>query len=341
MTDGTYLGPQPVAEVPDLAGPLEAVLEQWQDVRRWVAALPGATRVFLVGAGGSYLNVQAAQYVLDTGARVPASAVNSDEFFFRAPPGVGPGAVVLLLSGTGETPETVRAARWAVSRGAAVAAVTLKGDSPVARAAGTAFVGGSGDANQVLLQFLALALLEREGQDVTARLEALRALPGALEKTVHAFEQRAAEVVSVMKDVPVTHVLASGPLFGPASVLTSCYLQEMQWMHATTINADEFFQGPFEVIDRDTRTIVFLGEDATRPMGERVRTFLDTYSGPTCYLDTRDLEMPGIAPDQRSFVAPLVVAALVARLAAHYAAQRGYALAGRRYMWTVDYAITS
>ncbi|WP_432483981.1 SIS domain-containing protein [Kineococcus esterisolvens] len=340
MTDGTYLGPQPVAEVPDLAGPLRDVLAQWDDVRTWISGLPGITRVFLVGAGGSYLNVQAAQYVLDTGARVPAAAVNSDEFYFRAPPSVGPGALVLLLSGAGETPETVRAAEWAASRGAAVACVTLKATSPVAHAAGKVFAGGSGDANQVLLQFVALALLEREGRDVGAELAALRALPAALETGVRAFEERAAEVVSVMKDVPVTHVIASGPLFGPASVLTSCYLQEMQWMNAMTINADEFFQGPFEVIDDTTRTIVFLGEDATRPMGERVRTFLDKYSGPTCYLDTRNLEMPGIAPGQRAFVSPLVVSALVARLAAHYAAQRGYALAGRRYMWTVDYAIT-
>ena len=59
-------------------------------------------------------------------------------------------------------------------------------------------------------------------------------------------------------------------------------------MHAATINADEFFQGPFEVIDQATRSIVFLGEDDTRPMGERVRRFLDRYGGETFYVDGRD-----------------------------------------------------
>jgi len=93
---------------------------------------------------------------------------------------------------------------------------------------------------------------------------------------------------------------------------------------------------PVEGRFRDGRG-VFLGEDETRPMGERVRRFLNTYGGETYYVDSADLELPGIPADQRGYVAPLVYAALVARLAAHYAAVRGYALEGRRYMWKVDY----
>lgn len=338
MTNGTYLGPSPVAPAPEgLRSSVEHACSLWAPIRQFVADVPDLRRVYLVGAGGSFIGLTAAQFVLDSEALTPSAAINSDELFFRSPPGVGPGALVIALSGTGNTPETVRAAEWALSRGAAVAAVTLKADGPLAQALPTAFVARSGEGNQVLLQLVALAVLDRDGVDVSAHLAALRALPTALEAAVDAFEPKAAEIAAAMHDVPVTYALASGPLIGPANTFTSCFLQEMQWMHAATINADEFFQGPFEVFDEETRCLVFLGEDDTRPMGERVSRFLDQYSGRTWYLDGRDLELPGIAADQRAFVAPVVFYSLMFRLAAHYAAVRGYALEGRRYMWQFPY----
>lgn len=338
MTDGTYRGPGPVAPVPDdIAPSMEHALSLWERIDAHIASLPAVDRVFLVGAGGSLMGVQAAQYLLDTAAITPASSYNSDEFFFRAPASVGPGALVVVLSGTGETPETVRAGEWAQERGAAVVGVTLKAEGPLAQALDTAFVAQTGQGTQLVLQLVALAVLRRDGVDVADRLAALRALPQAMVATVSAFEPRAEELAAALKDVPVTYLVTSGSLMGPGQTFTTCYLQEMQWMHAATINADEFFQGPFEVFDGETKSIVFLPEDATRPMGERVQSFLDQYSGTTYYVDSRDLQLSGIASSERAFVAPLVFATLVSRLAAHWAAARGYALEGRRYMWQFAY----
>jgi fructoselysine-6-P-deglycase FrlB-like protein len=339
MTDGTYLGPGPVAAFPDdVVSSQEHALELWPAIDEHIGSLPGTIRrVFLVGAGGSYHAMVPAQWVLDKYAATATVTLNSDEFFYRAPASVGPDSLVVVLSGTGNTPETIQAGEWAESRGAAVVAVTLKQDGPLARSISTSFVAESGHGSQLVLQLIALAILKREGTDISAFHSALTALPKALLETLEKFEPRAAEIAASMKDVPVTNVLASGPVFGAASTFTMCYLQEMQWMHAATINADEFFQGPFEVIDKDTKTIVFLSEDDSRPMGERVRRFLETYSGETHYIDGRDLPVPGVAASERAYVLPLVFHALVARLAAHYAAVRGYALEGRRYMWKVDY----
>lgn len=339
MTDGTYLGPRPVAPFPDdVVSGQEHALTLRETIERFVAGLPaGLRRVFLVGAGGSMLGFVPAQYWLDHKAKIPVVTMNSDEFTYRAPPGVGPESLVILLSGTGKTRETVRAATWARERGAAVAAVTLKADGLLAQSVETAFVAQTGHGSQIALQLVALALLQREGVDTSAEHAALRALPTALLHALEVFEPRSQAIAEAMKDVPVTYVLASGPLFGAASTFTMCYLQEMQWMHAATINADEFFQGPFEVIDRETRTILFLGEDATRPMGERALRFLEGYSGPTFVVDGREFELPGVASAQRAYILPLVYHGLAARLAAYYSALRGYALEGRRYMWQFDY----
>ena len=339
MTDGTYIGPQPVAPFPDdVVSAQQHALGLRPAIEDHLLGLASRLdRIFLVGAGGSLLGLVPAQYLLDKHALTPTVSLNSDEFYYRAPASVGPGSLVVLFSGTGRTRETIRAAEWAIGRGAAVVAVTLKEEGELAKAVPTAFIARTGHGSQIVLQLVALALLQREGFDTAARHRALAALPTALLAALEGFEPRTRAIAEAMKDVPVTQVFASGPLFGAASTFTMCYLQEMQWMHAATINADEFFQGPFEVIDKATRSIVFLGEDDTRPMGERVRRFLDRYGGETFYVDGQDFALPGVEPAERGGVLPLVFHGLAARLAAHYSAVRGYALEGRRYMWKVDY----
>ncbi|WP_411375064.1 SIS domain-containing protein [Arthrobacter sp. MPF02] len=338
MTDGTFIGIQPVKEIPgNIRESQEHALTLWPDIRSYILDLPELTRVYLVGAGGSLSGLHAAQYLLDRRGTTPVTSVNSDEFYHRDSPGVGPGALVIAFSAAGMTPETAQAASLAQERGAAVAAVTLNAEGALANAVKTAFVARTGDGNQILLQLLALAILEREGQGVAAELSALRALPAATETAVHAFEPLAAKIADIMKDVPVTYLIASGSLQGMGSTFTSCFLQEMQWMHAATINANEFFQGPFEVFDKDTKSILYLPEDETRPMAERADRFLEEYSGETYRVDSRDLELPGIPQQLRAFVAPLVFYPLAFRLAAHYAAVRGYSLEGRRYMWQFAY----
>jgi fructoselysine 6-phosphate deglycase len=338
MTDGTFTGIQPVKEIPgNIRESQEHALTLWPDIRSYIVGLPELNRVYLVGAGGSLSGLHAAQYFLDRRATTPVASVNSDEFYYRASPGVGPGALVISFSAAGTTPETVKAASWAQERGAAVVAVTLNAEGTLAQSINTAFVGKNGDGNQILLQLLALAILEREGRSVAAELSALAALPAASETAVSAFEPYAAKIAENMKDVPVTYLIASGSLQGMGSTFTSCFLQEMQWMHAATLNANEFFQGPFEVFDKNTKSILYLGEDETRPMAERVDRFLEEYSGETFRVDSRELELPGIPQDLRAFVAPLVFYTIAFRLAAHYAALRGYSLEGRRYMWQFAY----
>ncbi|MDQ1058352.1 fructoselysine 6-phosphate deglycase [Arthrobacter globiformis] len=338
MTDGTFIGVQPVKEIPDnLRSSQEHALTLWPEIESFVAGIPDLKRVYLVGAGGSLSGLNAVQYLLDRRSKIPATSVNSGEFYHRGSPGVGSGAFVMALSAAGTTPETVRAASWAQERGAAVAAVTLNAEGDLAKAVNTAFVAETGDGNQLLLQLVALAILKREGQDVADELSALSALPAAAEKAVRAFEPFAAKIAENMKDVPVTYLIASGSLQGMGTTFTSCFLQEMQWMHAATINANEFFQGPFEVFDKETKSILYLSEDETRPMAERAERFLQKYSGETFVIDSRDLELPGIPENQRSFIAPLVFYTIAFRLAAHYAAVRGYSLEGRRYMWQFAY----
>jgi fructoselysine-6-P-deglycase FrlB-like protein len=247
---------------------------------------------------------------------------------------MGPGSLVVLASYTGTTKETVAAAKTARRTGATVIAAAKEG-SPLAEAADAAFSGKS-DLFELVVAYELLAATGAE-LDATAVDQALAALPEAVRHAVEQADPQLADIAEAFKDEPITYVLGSGPSYGWAYGLAMCFLQEMQWKHAAAFNSGEFFQGAFEMVDDDTAVLLWIGDDASRPMGERAKAFLDRYCKKAQYVDVRDLELPGVPKSVRGDVSPIVVGALANRLAQHYESVRGHDLETRRYMFKVEY----
>lgn len=304
----------------------------------YVASLveQGLRNIYFVGAGGSLICSYPAHYVLTQRSDIPAFQMQSDELNAAQPALMGEGSIVVLASYTGTTKETVAAARTARSTGATVVTAAKEG-TPLAEAADRNFVAKS----DIFELMLAYAVLKATGKLTGAQADAvnssLEALPEALRGAAEQSDQLLASVADKFKDDPVTYVLGSGPNQAWAYGMAMCYLQEMQWKHAAGFNAGEFFQGAFEVVDDDSAVILWLAEDASRPLAERARDFLDTYAKRAAYIDTKDVDLPGISTDVRPDLTPLVVAALASRLAQHYEAVRDHDLKTRRYMFKVDY----
>ncbi|KRF27513.1 SIS domain-containing protein [Phycicoccus sp. Soil802] len=294
----------------------------------------GLRNVYFVGAGGSIICSYPAHYLLQQKASFPAFQLQSDELNTSVPAVMGPGSLVVLASYTGTTKETVAAAKTAKATGATVIAAAKPG-SPLAEAADVAFTGKS-DLFELVVAFELLAATGAE-LDTEAVDQALAALPAAVRHAVEQAEAQLADIAEAFKDEPITYVLGSGPSYGWAYGLAMCFLQEMQWKHAAAFNSGEFFQGAFEMVDDDTAVLLWVGDDASRPMGERAKTFLDQYCKKAQYVDVRDLELPGIPESVRGEVSPIVVGALANRLAQHYESVRGHDLETRRYMFKVEY----
>ena len=294
----------------------------------------GLRNVYFVGAGGSIICSYPAHYLLQRKAPFPVFQLQSDELNCSTPALMGEGSLVVLASYTGTTKETVAAANTAKAAGATVIAAAKAG-SPLAEAADTAFSGKS-DLFELVVAY---ELLAATGADINhAEVDAaLKALPEAVRHAIEQAEPRLAEIADALKDEPITYVLGSGPSYGWAYGLAMCFLQEMQWKHAAAFNTGEFFQGAFEMVDDDTAVLLWLGEDASRPMAERGKRFLDTYCKKAQYVDVKDLELPGIPAAMRADVSPIVVGALANRLAQHYESVRGHDLETRRYMFKVEY----
>lgn len=301
-------------------------------VSKVVAA--GLRNVYFVGAGGSIICSYPAHYLLQQRATFPCFQLQSDELNCATPALMGPGSLVVLASYTGTTKETVAAAGTAKAAGATVFAAAKPG-SPLADAADVAFSGKS-DLFELLVAY---ALLDSTGAPYDGpRVDAaMAALPAAVHHAVEQADDQLAEIADSFKDEPITYVLGSGPSYGWAYGLAMCFLQEMQWMHAAAFNTGEFFQGAFEMVDDDTAVLLWLGEDASRPMAERGKAFLEQYCKKAKYVDVADLDLPGVPTELRADVSPIVLGALANRLAQHYEALRGHDLETRRYMFKVEY----
>jgi fructoselysine 6-phosphate deglycase len=320
----------------DFTEKLQETIEQRAAIVDVVRGLAdkGIKNVYFVGAGGSIISSYPAHYVLQARAAVPTFQVQSDELNCQVPRLMGAGSLVVLASYTGTTKETVAAAKTAKATGATVIAVAKEG-SPLAEAVDVAFKGKS-DLFELLVAY---AVLEVTGDlsDPATVDDGIQALPKALLAAVEQSEQRLAAIADAYQDAPFTYVLGSGPSYAWAYGFAMCFLQEMQWKQAAGYNSGEFFQGAFETVDQDSAVILWLGEDATRAMGERARKFLETYAPKHKVIDVKGLELPGVPDALRADFSPLVVGALANRLAQHYESVRGHDLQTRRYMFKVEY----
>ncbi|UNO43287.1 SIS domain-containing protein [Streptomyces sp. MST-110588] len=303
----------------------------------------GLRNVFLIGCGGSLTASYPVHFLLETRAAFPVFQMNSDEFNLRRPALLGEGSLVVVSSHTGTTKETVAAARYARSAGAKVAAISRDADSPLAQAADLALTYRSEDTvvapKGVLFGQLGHALLEFTGAqgDYAALRTAFEALPDALYTMQEEGEELAHSIATALADEDMTYVLSAGPNYGAGYGFTMCYLMEMQWKHGGSFHAGEFFHGAFEMVTEDQPVILFLGEDATRPMAERAKTFLDTYTRKAHYVDSRIFSLPGVPEAVRGDITPIALDVFVTRLARHYESVRGHDLDQRRYMFRVEY----
>jgi len=304
--------------------------------------------VFLVACGGSLSIMHPGKYFLDRfSAALTSDLYNADEFVARDPRILGPESLVILCSQTGTTKETVRAAQHARSRGALLIAMSLDTGSPLAGATDAAvqyqaaYTTGipidAADSNYAMLYRLLAGLVRIvDDVDLVAPLEhSLAKLQPVIDRAQILYRERFDAFAPRFRDTSAIYTVASGPGYGAAYSFSICVLMEMQRYDSQAIHANEFFHGPFEVVDKDACFIVMLGSDETRPLAVRARDFLLRFGAPDniLVLDAQELDLSGLSEELSGYLIPLVFFDTLWRFAYRLADLRQIPmLEGRRYM---------
>lgn len=315
-----------------LRGPIEQVAQRIHD--------SGAKNLYLIGAGGTYAAALPYEHLLRSRSTLPVRAVIGTEFLLAPDAEFGADSVAVFASVSGTTEDVLEAIAFAKSRGALTVGFTGYPDSPFAEAVDVVLLSAPKawpfDVQLLLLSTRLLAL-RGEFDDYEAFADELALVPELLAEVAKEADPFAAEFAERHRDTDYYFLSGAGNLWGFTYLYSMCILEEMQWLRTTRVHAAEFFHGSLELIERDTALLLFAGEDATRPLIDRVIRFAKQYSDDVTVIDTRDYALPGVSDRFRPLLAPLVADVVADRISNHLAEVRDHSLDLRRYYRKVEY----
>jgi fructoselysine-6-phosphate deglycase len=313
-----------------LRGEIEALVEELQhrDLKN----------VFLIGSGGSYADLLPYEYFLRSRSTLPVRAAIGPEFVLTPDPTFGAGSVAIFASATGTTDDVNKVIEFAKSRGAYTVGFTGQAESPFAKALDHVLISSAHSYDIQLLLFTAKLLSDRgEFDDYLTFADQLALLPRLLVDVAAKADPIAEAFAKKHKETDYHFLVGSGNLWGYTYLYSMCVLEECQWLHTTRVHAAEFFHGSLELVEKNTSVILFVGEDETRPLMERVIKFASKYSDDVSIFDTADYPLDGIDPAFRGILGPLVIGTVAGRISRHLELERNHDLSLRRYYRVVEY----
>lgn len=195
--------------------------------------------------------------------------------------GKGPPASLHDFLHPGTTKETTAAAEFARAKGATTIGLTVEPGSPLANACDhvvgfeapytTGVPIDAVNSNYSRIYQLVMGVVALTGgENLTEPLiKSLAALQVAIDKAQLVFAPLFDDYAPRFAKENVVYTVASGASYGAAYSFSICVLMEMQWINSQAIHANEFFHGPFEVLDKDRAFILMKGLDSTRALEDR------------------------------------------------------------------------
>jgi fructoselysine-6-phosphate deglycase len=326
-----------------IQGGAVAIADEARSLMRTLLA-EGVERLFFMGTGGVQLLTLPAIELAKRYSTFPVSAEYPAQVVLDPPAGLDDKAVVVIPSLSGTTKEGVELMAFLKKRGVRTISLTGHSDTPIAQEADHNFTNFAEDDTssesfylQTLLIVLALLAERGEYDGFDAAVAELKLLPGLLADAKAAFEGKAAELAATIKDETYHIFTGAGSAWPEANYYGMCILEEMQWIRTRPVHAADFFHGTLELVEPGVSVFVFKGEDALRPLADRVENFAKRYTDRVRTLDAASVKLPGISEQVRGMISPVLLATLLERLSAHLEVLRNHPLTTRRYYKRVEY----
>lgn len=307
----------------------------------------GATNIHFLGTGGVATLLQPAVLLLRRQSTFPVFAESVSETMAAGSVNLNEGSLVFLASLSGTTKESVAFLDFAKARGAKVVSLVGHADTPLGRDADRTLVNFAADdtsSESFYIQSLliALSLMGHRGElgslgDFAAIVKGLQALPHALLSVKQAIEPKARDYAEVIAKSDWHIFTGAGNVWPEAYYYGMCILEEMQWIRTRPVHASDFFHGSLELVEEGVSVILFKGEDACRPLADRVERFVPKVGGALTVLDTADFPTPELSAPLRALLGPALLATGLERISAHLEVLRNHPLTTRRYYRRVEY----
>jgi glucosamine--fructose-6-phosphate aminotransferase (isomerizing) len=237
--------------------------------------LVGVERVKIIAAGTSYHAGMVAAYLLESVARLPATAELASELRYRNPI-VEPNTVYFAVSQSGETADTLYAMRELQRKGARVLGICNVVGSTIPRESDGGVYIHSGPEIAVastkaftsqLTAFYLLAMMmgrmRHMSQDAgQSFIKDLVAVP----KHIQSIVDRRAEIISIAKKyAAATDFLFLGRGINyPVALEGALKLKEISYIHAEGYSAAEIKHGPIALINEATPSVFLVPDDGLR-----------------------------------------------------------------------------
>lgn len=298
----------------------------------------GFKNICWLGIGGTYASCLQAEVHMKEHSALEFFVENAAEYLTTGNRRVGRGTIVILSSVTGSTAEMVDAVKKAKADGAKVLGYVDVETTELAKLMDWEIAY---PANEQLKFFMtADRFLFNHGEfpeydTYYTQLDAHLAVDLAeVEKAADAF---GLEVAQKHHDDQIHYFVGAGSQYGSTYSYAMCYWEEQHWIRTKSIHSAEFFHGMLEIVDRDTPVTVFVGEDAQRPLSQRVVDFLPRICANYTVIDSKDYPLPGIDDRFRGNLSHLVTHAVTQRIDAHMEVINRHPMEIRRYYRRLDY----
>lgn len=304
----------------------------------------GAENVFFMGTGGAAILMQPAAQLLQRNSRFPAFIDLTAELFISSSVNLTAKSIIVMPSLSGTTKESVALLSKIKEIGATVLTLVGHQETPLGKGGDHVFVNFAEDdtsCESFYLQSLiiALSIMKHRGEisNYDGVLGELATLPRLLLEVKRAFEGKAEAYAKALAASDYHIIIGAGNVWPEAFYYGMCILEEMQWIRTRPVHASDFFHGTLELVDKEVSVILFKGEDAYRPLAERVQNFVPNYTEKLTVLDTADFALPGISAEVRALISPVLLATVLERISAHLEVMRNHPLTTRRYYKRVAY----
>ncbi len=295
-------------------------------------------RICWLGIGGTYASAMQAQVRIKEKSAFESFVENAASYYTTGNKRINDKTLVVISSVSGTTEEMIKAVKLCKTHNARVFGFIDNTNSPLAELVDYRISYPQDEQLKFFMVADRISYLNKEFDEYN---ELYKEVDNYFaDDIINVYKQAdnfAADFAERHHDDKLHYFVGAGTQWGATYSYAMCYWEEQHWLRTRAVEAQEFFHGMFEVVDRDTPVTVYVTEDSQRSLSLRVADFLPKICGNYDIIDAKNYKMPGFSDKFRGFLSPFILHAVNERIDAHIEHINRHPMDIRRYYRKLKY----